>query len=77
MTEDDARRAREREERHAQREGTDIEELVAMLQAVRDRAHWLHVHRRMGLAKHIEQGADLLLRITWDLQGRRARNEPL
>lgn len=74
---DDQVRAVEREARHLAEEPDNIEELVQLLRQVRDKAHWLNVHRRMGLAKHIEQGADLLLRITWDLQGRRARGEKL
>lgn len=65
MTDDRARASRE-----------SIEELEEMLRTARDRAHWLNVHRRMGLASHIETGLDMLLRLTYDLRGRVARGEP-
>lgn len=59
------------------RDRSDLEELETMIRRVRDRAHWLNVHRRMRLAGHIEAGADVLLRLCYDLRGRHARKEPL
>jgi hypothetical protein len=53
-----------------------IDELEDMLRQARDRAHWLAVHRRMKLARHIENQVEASLKLAYDLRGRHARKEP-
>ena len=53
----------------------DTEEMIRWLQQVRDRAHWLHVHRRHRVAEYIEQNAELGLRMARALRGQIARGE--
>lgn len=67
----------EREQRHREEEPDQLDELIEMLRDVRDRAHWLAVHRRMKLAEHIELVAAALVHMAVDLRGRRARGEKL
>lgn len=60
-----------------QRDRESLQELESMLRTARDRAHWLAVHRRMRMARHIEEQLDTLLRMAYDLRGRHQRGEPL
>lgn len=60
-------------------EREDMDAMAGRVQAARDHAHWLAVHRRQlqegSTAKHLEALLDLALRMTWDLQGQVARAE--
>jgi hypothetical protein len=54
-----------------------LDELEELLIHARNKAHWLHVHRRMRLAGHIEDLLKIALRLCYDVAGRHARKEPL
>lgn len=50
-----------------------VKEMEDDLRKVRDRAHWLGVHQRMDLAKHIEDVINAALSMTYDLKSQAAR----
>jgi hypothetical protein len=54
-----------------------IRELETVVRAARDKAHWLAVHRRMRMARHMESLLDAVYQMAVDLGGRHQRKEHL
>lgn len=51
------------------------EKMTNPLQAARDHAHWLGVHRRVPTAKLAEGVIEAALRMSYEIEGQIARNE--
>lgn len=61
----------------AEDDRSGLDELAEMIKTARDRARWLAVHRRMGLARVVEGSLDVLYLLVVDMRGRYARKEPV